>query len=65
MPDWAERNIAEFRRLNKRHKIMLHGSDVLLEQYRVMYDALPETALAQRSDLLRLSALQTLSLIHI
>ena len=58
MPEWANRNLDEFRRLNPDHTIYVHGEDVLLDEYRNIFEALPETAYPQRSDLLRLSALQ-------
>ena len=56
LPDWARANIAQFRELNPDYDIRLHGEEVLLPQYQRLYscDLLP----AQRSDLLRLSALR-------
>jgi len=56
MPEWAQYNIAEFERLNPEHKIMIHGQEVLLDKYRVLYNA--ATTFAHTSDLLRYSALQ-------
>ncbi len=33
MPEWAERNIQEFRRLNPDHEIRIHGEEVILPEY--------------------------------
>jgi len=32
MPEWAERNIQEFRRLNPDHEIRIHGEEVILPE---------------------------------
>lgn len=57
MPAWASRNVEEFQRLNPGHNVRVHGEDVLLAKYRNRYGAC--TQLCQKSDLLRLSALET------
>lgn len=56
LPDWADRNIREFRRLNPAYQVRVHGEDVLLPEYRQHYDA--ERSVGPRSDLLRYSALE-------
>ena len=56
MPEWAERNIAEFRRLNRGYKILVHGEEALLPCYRKTYDALDEPG--EKCDLLRYSILE-------
>jgi len=53
MPDWAKRNIAEFERYGD---VTVHDESVLLNKYKDVYALLQGTA--QRSDLLRYSALQ-------
>ena len=55
-PDWAEHNIAEFRRLNPDHEIRVHGEEVLLDDYRARYEGLTEPC--SKADLLRYSALE-------
>jgi hypothetical protein len=56
LPAWAEKNIAEFRRLNPDYEIKIHGEDVLLDQYKETYAKVQR--LDSRSDLLRVSALR-------
>lgn len=57
MPDWASRNIDEFRRLNPDYQIMIHGEEeALLSCLGPVYHTLSD--LRQKSDLLRLSALK-------
>ncbi|GAH53767.1 unnamed protein product, partial [marine sediment metagenome] len=56
MPDWGRRNIEEFQRLNPEHEITLHGEEILLPQYREVYNR--RTIPANKSDLLRYSALE-------
>lgn len=56
LPDWAARNIRQFRRLNPRHEIIIHGEEVLLDELRGNYDQCGH--LCSRADLLRLSALK-------
>ena len=56
MPQWAERNINEFRRLNPDHEIRLHNESILLEKYRPLYDTCEFEC--QKTDLLRYSALE-------
>jgi len=57
MPEWAERNIEEFRRLNPGHEIRVHGEQVLLSEYREAYDASTEPC--TKADLIRYSVLET------
>jgi len=57
MPDWAKRNIAEFRRLNPEHEIRLHGKEALHPDYRKVYD-LADGMLCTQSDLIRYSVLE-------
>ena len=56
MPEWAERNLDAFGRLNPDYEVMIHGEEVLLDRYRPIYDRI--TDLCSRADLLRYSALQ-------
>lgn len=56
MPDWADRNINEFRRLNPAYEVMIHGEEVLLPELSLIYSKI--TDLASKSDLLRYSALK-------
>ena len=53
MPDWVKRNIAEFRRYGE---VSVHDESVLLDKYKKVYGTITDTA--QRSDILRYSALQ-------
>jgi len=57
LPPWAERNLAEFHRLNPGHEIRIHDEAALLPEYRAAFDA-AAADLPQRADLLRYSALQ-------
>jgi len=56
LPEWAKRNIAEFKRLNPDYEIMMHGETSLNPKYAAAYAKckLP----CQRSDLIRYSALE-------
>jgi len=56
MPEWAERNIAEFARLNPTYEVRVHGDEVLLDRWRDLYEGLSDVC--TKSDLLRYSALQ-------
>lgn len=56
MPDWVERNINEFKRLNPAYRVMIHGEEVLLSPLRKIYDNC--SYIASKSDLLRYSALR-------
>jgi len=58
MPDWARKNIDEFRMLNPEFRIMIHGKEILYESYRGAYESIPD--LCAKSDLLRLSAMREL-----
>lgn len=56
LPEWAERNVEEFRALNPECEIKVHGKEVLLPEY---VDAYNRCRLAcQKSDILRYSALE-------
>lgn len=59
LPDWAQANIAEFRRLNPEFTIMVHGEEILNPMLQFHYARIDhkEHSLAIKSDLLRLSAL--------
>jgi len=57
MPDWARRNIEEFRRLNPDHDIRVHGREVLHPDYAPMYDRCEGIRVVQ-ADLLRYSAIE-------
>lgn len=56
MPDWVQRNIAEFRRLSPDFEVRIHGEDVLLPQYAETYSHI--TDVCTKSDVLAVSALQ-------
>ena len=56
IPGWAERNIAEFRRLNPEHEIRLHTNDSPPARYAEIY-ALAEHP-SSKSDLIRLALLR-------
>ncbi len=56
LPDWAEKNIAEFKRLNPNYEIMLHGEEVLLPELQNKYEQIWDVT--SKSDLLRISALK-------
>jgi hypothetical protein len=59
LPQWAQRNIDEFARLNPDHEIVVHSTDaMLLTKYRATYDA--SAIHMQRSDWLRASILEQL-----
>lgn len=55
MPDWAQRNIEEFERLNRGYSIIVNRETVLLPVLRPLYDAC--TRVEQQADLVRYSAL--------
>lgn len=55
-PEWAECNLAEFRRLNPGYEIRVHGEDALLPEYREAFDAAKQ--LCAKADLIRYSALE-------
>jgi hypothetical protein len=59
LPAWAEKNIAEFKRLNPEFEVMVHGEEILLEELKEIYAGIKhkEHGNSMRSDLLRLSAL--------
>jgi len=56
MPEWAEWNIREFRRLNPDHVLCIHHEDALADEYRELYDQVDD--LASKADLLRYSVLE-------
>jgi hypothetical protein len=56
MPDWAEKNIAEFKRLNPAYQVMIHGEEVLLDEIQGKYNQI--SFITSKSDLLRYSALK-------
>jgi hypothetical protein len=56
LPDWAARNIEEFRRLNPEHEIKLHGSDAICDEYRPL--CTPDEHASTRSDLIRYGILE-------
>jgi len=56
MPDWARRNIDEFRRLNPDHDIRIHGEEVLLPELQSAFDQ--AQGWSSKSDPLRYSALK-------
>jgi len=58
MPDWARANVEMFKRLNPDFRFLLHGKEILIEQFRAGYEAIEgKHEWARKSDLLRLSAL--------
>jgi len=56
LPEYAQRNIAEFHRLNPEYEIRLHDESSLLPGYRVLFDKLTDTS--SKADLLRYSVLE-------
>lgn len=56
LPEWAERNIAEFRRLNPEHEIRVHGADAICDEFR--RHATPGEHPSTRSDLIRYGILE-------
>ena len=67
MPEWAERNIQEFRRLNPDHEIRIHGEEVILPEYGEVASRIrgagreyigKQTAAPNLSDLGRYSAIE-------
>lgn len=56
LPAWAERNIAEFRRLNPEHEIRIHGADAIVDEYRP--HCTPDEHASARSDLIRYGILE-------
>lgn len=56
MPGWAERNIAEFRRLNPEHEIRIHDERSLRPEYQPAFEACQNVR--SRADLLRYSVLE-------
>lgn len=56
IPEWAERNIEEFRRLNPGYEVRVHGEEALLPRYADAYARCDE--ICQKADLLRYSVLE-------
>lgn len=56
IPDWGQRNMAEFKRLNPNYEIMVHGEEILLDELREKYNQI--SFITSKSDLLRYSALK-------
>jgi len=56
LPDWAERNIAEFSLLNPGFDIMVHGPEVLFDEFKKHFNN--ALTICQKADLLRLCALK-------
>ena len=57
LPEWAERHVAEWRRLNPEFEVRIHGEDALLPAYRQRYDECRNNP--ERSDLIRYSVLES------
>lgn len=58
LPDWARKNITEFRRLNPDYRIQILGEEVLLPFFQKAYDKIEgEHFWSRRADLVRLSIL--------
>lgn len=57
MPDWAKRNIEEFRRLNPEHKIIVHGRDAMAPDFERLVR--PDMDPCEIADLIRLSVLES------
>lgn len=58
MPDWARENIERFEAINPEYITMLHGEEMLLEEFRKGYEQIDEKKeWCRKSDLIRLSAL--------
>jgi hypothetical protein len=51
LPDWAARNIEEFRRLNPDHQVRLHGEEAAPKRFAAQYAAAEHPS--TRSDLIR------------
>ena len=56
MPSWAERNVAEFRRLNPDHNVIVHGAEDVSDEYRHL--CTPKEHPSTRSDLIRYGFLE-------
>lgn len=58
LPEWADYNIRRFAKLNPDYRIMLHGTEILTDDFRLAYDRVEgEHEWARRSDVLRICAL--------
>jgi glycosyltransferase involved in cell wall biosynthesis len=59
MPDWAQKNIAEFKRLNPDFTVKIHDEKDLNPVFSELWDRIthPVHSLAMKSDLIRLSVL--------
>ncbi|MFA5314238.1 MAG: glycosyltransferase [Methanomassiliicoccales archaeon] len=58
LPEWADYNIRLFAQLNPDYEIIIHGTELLTEDFRHAYDRVEgEHEWARRSDVLRICAL--------